>query len=184
MAGGIAYVSWPGVAFSLAGGVFYLIAWAKGTRARQINNAKQVDKIAGMYRDDSACHYATASHPPLFTTPDLTLLGNVLPLLVAVTGRVWTDRPLKCELSDSNAAIVEVFEDQLSMKHLVGETWVKDVQRVRSSIRETPWVLEESAGLGGNIRLPIIDGRDAVLDNVLQLSGGLCIYVFGRVHIA
>lgn len=95
----------------------------------------------------------------------------MLPLLVAVTGRVWTEKPLKCELSDSNAAIVEVVEDQLSMKHLVGETWVKDVQRVRSSIRETPWVIEESAGLGSHTRLPIVDGRDAVLDDVLQLSG-------------
>jgi hypothetical protein len=41
--------------------------------------------------------------------PDLKNVRDLVPLLVAVTGRVWTDAPLKCELTDRRAAMAEVF---------------------------------------------------------------------------
>lgn len=47
MAGGIPIISWSGVATCVVGGVFYLVAWAKGSRARQIDKAKVVNHLSG-----------------------------------------------------------------------------------------------------------------------------------------
>jgi hypothetical protein len=51
-----------------------------------------------------------ASNPHYWVAADLKHKAHLLPILVAVRGRVWTDNPLKCELTDKPAAIVEVSE--------------------------------------------------------------------------
>lgn len=145
MAGGISYISWSGIASCAVGGFFYIIAWAKGREARQLEKALVIERLA-----------------------DLKKLGDLFPLLVAVTGRVWTDQPLECELSTVPAVIAQIAEEQHSLKHTHNGEWVKDVQTVRSSTRECPWGVEDSRG---RTRLPVVEGRNASGDLGLVISG-------------
>lgn len=85
MSGGIAFVHWGGVASCVVGGLFYFVAWAKGLEARQLERALIVDRLS-----------------------DLKKVVDLVPLLVAVTGKVVSDCPLECELSGARAVIAEV----------------------------------------------------------------------------
>lgn len=49
-----------------------------------------------------------AWRPALVRPADLKQLWALVPVLIAVTGRVLAPKPYRCEMSDSEAAIVEV----------------------------------------------------------------------------
>lgn len=144
-ASGVSCVSWGGVASCVVGGFFYLIAWAKGREARQLEKVLVIERLA-----------------------DLKHLADLFPLLVAVTGRAFTDKPLDCELSSVPAVIAQITEEQHSLKQVVTGDWLKDVATVRSSIRECPWAVEDARG---SVRLPVVEGRNASGDLALTVSG-------------
>lgn len=78
-------LGWGGLTSCALGGLLALIGVRCGRLARQLDAAIQVDSLA-----------------------ELKHLFALVPLLVAVTGRVLAPSPLKCEMSDTEAAIVEV----------------------------------------------------------------------------
>ncbi|CAL8467759.1 g7297 [Coccomyxa elongata] len=86
---------------------------------------------------------------------DLKSKAHHLPVLVAVSGKVWTDAPLKCELVGRNAAIAEVREEQQFMRQVNSGEWVRDQHVVRQTWREAPWCLEDAS----HVRLPVIQSR-------------------------
>ena len=53
------------------------------------------------------CRFLPHAHSS-YCHAELKHLLSLVPLLVAVTGRVWAAKPLKCELSEGEGAIVEV----------------------------------------------------------------------------
>lgn len=62
MAGGIPFISWSGVATCVVGGVFYLVAWAKGSRARQIDKAKVVNHLSGALLRAGPCDMKSSTY--------------------------------------------------------------------------------------------------------------------------
>lgn len=142
MPGGlIGFLNLAGGACCSIGGLLALISVFKGREARLLSTATSVDSLA-----------------------DLHQLVGLVPLLIAVTGRVFADRTVKCELSDSEGAIVEYKEEQKSERRQ-STYWYTDVVLLRDSLRETAWSLVDASG----IKLPVVHGRMADGD-VLQMS--------------
>ncbi|KAK9816435.1 hypothetical protein WJX72_000210 [[Myrmecia] bisecta] len=137
---GVKLIHWGGVVSCVVGGVFYVVSLAKQTQARQLGSARQINHIE-----------------------DLKHLVHLLPLLVALRGKVWTDTPLECETTTppTPCVIAQMHEEQQVMKQQDG-SWVRDNQTVRHSVRETKWSLEE-----GKARLPVVDALKA---DVLSLD--------------
>lgn len=90
------------------------------------------------------------------------------PILVAVTGRVWAKKPLKCELSDGDAAIITLSEDKKSETRSAN-VWLPDSSPLREVVKETDWAVVDGAGPFA-VQVPILDGRRASGD-YLQTSG-------------
>lgn len=130
---------------------------------------------------DDACHVLILTSQPTHTRiimmsclpPDLKALAPLVPLVVAVTGRVWTARPLSCELSETAAAIVELQEERKGERR-AGAVWVRQSEPVRTSVREAEWCLQEASGEPGRqnepMQLPVLAGSSAHGD-YLQSSG-------------
>jgi hypothetical protein len=88
-------------------------------------------------------------------------------MLIAVTGRVFADKPIACELSPAQGAIVQLREEKKTSKRAVSASvWLTDTETLRSSIREAEWGLTD----GSKLQLPVVDGRHAEGDS-LQMSG-------------
>ncbi|KAL4422883.1 hypothetical protein ABPG75_009080 [Micractinium tetrahymenae] len=140
----LSFLSYGGVASCALGGLLALVGLAKGRQARQLGAAVPVDSLS-----------------------DLKQLWALVPILVAVTGRVLAPKPYACEMSETEAAIVETREEKRSERRAGGgETWVADSQLLRESMRETEWALAD----GSRVQLPVEGGRHADGD-YLQMSG-------------
>ena len=121
----IGFLNWAGGLSCSLGSLLALVSLLKGREARQLAGATNLDSLGGAQttltphwlalpcwrsappaapRRCQHCSTARADLEPA----DLHQLVGLVPLLVAVTGRVFADRPLKCELSDGKGAIVEV----------------------------------------------------------------------------
>ena len=105
--------------------------------------------------------------PPSLHAPDLRKLLALAPLLVAVSGRVFAERPLRCELSDKAAAIVEAREERRSERRAAA-MWVPEAEVLRQSVRECEWGLEDGSGAA----LPVERGAEAAGD-FMSVSGDL-----------
>lgn len=44
---GVQFVQWPGLACSAVGGIFWLLAYAKGKQKRELESATPVSKLSG-----------------------------------------------------------------------------------------------------------------------------------------
>lgn len=95
-----------------------------------------------------------------------------MPLLVAVTGRVFATRPVKCELSENEGVIVHLREEQKSEKRSQN-VWFTDSEPLRDIVREAPWALADGRGPFA-VMVPVVDGRHAGGD-YLQVSGDIFI---------
>lgn len=104
-------LNWGGLASVALGGLLSLVGLAKGKEARQLESVTQVTSLAGavtgyvLNMTPGGALAEQAALPPLAA---LKSLLAVAPLLVAISGRVWSNKPLKGELSDEEAAIVQV----------------------------------------------------------------------------
>lgn len=87
---------------------------------------------------------------------------------MAITGRVWTPKPISCDLSNDEAVIVELREDRKSETRSAN-VWIPDSAPLREVVRETEWALVGGKG-SQEVQVPIIDGRHAVGD-FLRISG-------------
>ena len=105
---------------------------------------------------------------------ELKHLYRLVPLLVAVTGRVWASRPVKCELSENEGVIVSLREEQKTEKRSQN-VWFSDSEPLRDVVRESPWALADGKGPFA-VMVPVIDGRHAAAGgNYLETSGDIFI---------
>lgn len=125
-------LTWGGVASCSVGALLALVGVAKGRQARQLSTAVQVDSLAGKgsRRKDRRCllvrcrrglpypcsraHFPCPHHcnallrHSLSNLTEMKQLWALVPILIAVTGRVLAPKPYRCEMSENEAAIVEV----------------------------------------------------------------------------
>ena len=147
------------------GALLHLSSSSKGRQARYLeNNVRKVDRFG-----------------------ELESLLSVVPVLVAITGRVWCKKPINCLLSEEKGAIVKLREERKSESR-TSDIWIPGVEPLREVVKESPWALAQSletAFLGsestsrpaepGNgrhdaVMVPIVSGCEAH-GRALQLSG-------------
>lgn len=88
---------------------------------------------------------------------------------MAVTGRVWAPKPLRCELSEGQGAIVVVLEERAGETRS-NDAWLPDARALRQYTREVPWALADGSGPFA-VHLPVQDGsRAAQNGGALALS--------------
>ncbi|KAL1197640.1 E3 ubiquitin-protein ligase SPL1 [Cardamine amara subsp. amara] len=72
--------------------------------------------------------------------------SKVFPLIVAVSGRVGSETPLKCEQS----GILGVFVKETAQNHLLKRnwrfSWVQDTTLMQPMTKEVPWYLDDGTG--------------------------------------
>ncbi|KAL5209311.1 hypothetical protein ABZP36_004934 [Zizania latifolia] len=66
---------------------------------------------------------------------------KVLPLVVAISGRVGSDTPLICQQSGMGGVIVEETVEQHFLKHNDAGSWIQDSVVMLSVSKEIPWYL-------------------------------------------
>jgi len=71
----------------------------------------------------------------------LDTASKVLPLVVAVSGRVGSDTPLICQQSGMRGVIVEETAEQHFLKHNDAGSWIQDSAVMLSVSKEVPWYL-------------------------------------------
>ena len=100
---------------------------------------------------------------------EVKYLVSAIPLLIAVTGRVWASKPATCELSDNKGAIVVLREDKKSQTR-TDNIWFTDNEPLRQVVKESPWALVDGMG-PFQTQLPVIDGRHATPVDCYDVSG-------------
>jgi len=98
---------------------------------------------------------------------ELKHLFSLVPILVAVSGRVWASKKVNCELSDETGVIVSLRDDSKS-ETKSENVWLSNSTPLRQVVRETPWALVDGKG-PFQAQLPVQDGRQAAGD-YMQLS--------------
>ena len=116
----VGFLNWGGVASLALGGLLALVGAFKGKEARQLEAAREVQSLAGEKGGRRAPWHSSllcggrprdARRPAPGPLPAaLKALLNMVPLLVAISGRVFAEKPLKTELAKEpkQAAIVQV----------------------------------------------------------------------------
>ena len=109
---------------------------------------------------------------PISSFKDIEQLIPLLPLLVAITGRVWCKEPLHCALSDQQGAIVELREEKKTESR-ASDVWLSGTEPLRTVVREKPWAIVQPADAvfgeqGGHgamaedlVMVPVLDGSHA-----------------------
>jgi hypothetical protein len=90
-------LGYGGLASCALGGLLALVGVAKGHQARELDAAVKVESLG-----------------------ELKQLLALVPLIVAVTGRVMAPKPCRCEMSECEAAIVQVGRGCTSFRCLHG----------------------------------------------------------------
>jgi E3 Ubiquitin ligase/Zinc finger, C3HC4 type (RING finger) len=101
---------------------------------------------------------------------ELKHLFSLVPILIAVSGRVWANRQINCELSENKGVMVSV-RDENKSETKSENIWLTNSTPLREVIKETPWALVDGKGPFA-VHLPVQDGRQAAGD-YMQLSGDL-----------
>lgn len=81
---------------------------------------------------------------------------KVLPLVVAISGRVGSDTPINCEQSGLRGVIVEETAEQHFLKHNDAGSWIQDSALMLSMSKEVPWYVDDGTG-----RVYVVGGRGA-----------------------
>eukprot|EP01026_Neomeris_dumetosa_P055541 TRINITY_DN5055_c0_g1_i1.p1 TRINITY_DN5055_c0_g1~~TRINITY_DN5055_c0_g1_i1.p1 ORF type:complete len:346 (-),score=29.68 TRINITY_DN5055_c0_g1_i1:245-1282(-) len=85
-------------------------------------------------------------------------LVKVLPQLVAVRGRAYSDEPLKSQLSDKKAVITRLTQVRSSWKQdLTTGSWKREQNNLKKVVDEALWCLED----GSSVRLPVFGAQEA-----------------------
>ncbi|KAK1378838.1 RING-type E3 ubiquitin transferase [Heracleum sosnowskyi] len=81
----------------------------------------------------------------------LDTASKVLPLIVSVSGKVGSDRPIKCETSGLECVILK----ETTEKHILKRVrvcsklvlfWKEELNEIKSVIKEVPWYLDDGTG--------------------------------------
>ncbi|XP_062187677.1 E3 ubiquitin-protein ligase SP1-like [Phragmites australis] len=120
-------IPWGGVGCCLSAAALYLLGRSSGRDAEVLRSVAR----AGSMKDLAAI---------------LDTAIKVLPLVVAVSGRVGSDTPLICQQSGMRGVIVEETAEQHFLKHNDAGSWIQDSAVMLSVSKEVPWYLDDGTG--------------------------------------
>ncbi|ONM25665.1 E3 ubiquitin-protein ligase SP1 [Zea mays] len=146
-------IPWGGVGCCLSAAALYLLGRSSGRDAEVLRSVAR----AGSMKDLAAI---------------LDTASKVLPLVVAVSGRVGSDTPLICQQSGMRGVIVEETAEQHFLKHNDAGSWIQDSAVMLSVSKEVPWYLDDGTG-----RVYMVGARSAagliltVASEVFEESG-------------
>ncbi|GJN10837.1 hypothetical protein PR202_ga28967 [Eleusine coracana subsp. coracana] len=146
-------IPWGGVGCCLSAAALYLLGRSSGRDAEVLRSVAR----AGSMKDLAAI---------------LDSASKVLPLVVAVSGRVGSDTPLICQQSGMRGVIVEETAEQHFLKHNDAGSWIQDSAVMLSVSKEVPWYLDDGTG-----RVYVVGARAAagliltVASEVFEESG-------------
>eukprot|EP00897_Mesotaenium_endlicherianum_P001883 jgi/Mesen1/1722/ME000138S00577 len=118
------YVSWGGAFSCVGGAALYWLSNQTGRDAEKLRSIKKVNyliELAGLLESSRK---------------------NVVPLIVAVAGRVGSATPISCEHSSLRGVILQETAEQHYVKNNSG-TWVQDSELVLRNSKIVPWYLED-----------------------------------------
>ncbi|KAF8679082.1 hypothetical protein HU200_045840 [Digitaria exilis] len=146
-------IPWGGVGCCLSAAALYLLGRSSGRDAEVLRSVAR----AGSMKDLAAI---------------LDTASKVLPLVVAVSGRVGSETPLICQQSGMRGVIVEETAEQHFLKHNDAGSWIQDSAVMLSVSKEVPWYLDDGTG-----RVYVVGARAAaglvltVASEVFEESG-------------
>eukprot|EP00267_Zea_mays_P045137 XP_020397382.1 E3 ubiquitin-protein ligase SP1 isoform X2 [Zea mays] len=146
-------IPWGGVGCCLSAAALYLLGRSSGSDAEVLRSVAR----AGSMKDLAAI---------------LDTASKVLPLVVAISGRVGSDTPLICQQSGMRGVIVEETAEQHFLKHNDAGSWIQDSAVMLSVSKEVPWYLDDGTG-----RVYVVGARSAagliltVASEVFEESG-------------
>ncbi|GJN33286.1 hypothetical protein PR202_gb21868 [Eleusine coracana subsp. coracana] len=146
-------IPWGGVGCCLSAAALYLLGRSSGRDAEVLRSVAR----AGSMKDLAAI---------------LDSATKVLPLVVAISGRVGSDTPLICQQSGMRGVIVEETAEQHFLKHNDAGSWIQDSAVMLSVSKEVPWYLDDGTG-----RVYVVGARAAagliltVASEVFEESG-------------
>ncbi|KAL1225325.1 E3 ubiquitin-protein ligase SP1 [Cardamine amara subsp. amara] len=130
-------IPWGGVSCCLSAAALYLLGRSSGRDAEVLKTVTRVNQLKELAQL-------------------LDLDSKILPFIVAVSGRVGSETPIKCEHSGIRGVIVEETAEQHFLKHNETGSWVQDSALMLSMSKEVPWFLDD-----GTSRVNVVGARGA-----------------------
>ncbi|KAJ0255005.1 hypothetical protein HA466_0098280 [Hirschfeldia incana] len=93
------------------------------------------------------------------------LESTVLPSIIAVSGIVGSETPIKCEHSDILGVILEKTEEHHFLKRNWKFSWVQDTALMLPLCKEVPWFLDDGTGR------VIVEGAQSAIGFALTAGG-------------
>ncbi|KAF5842535.1 hypothetical protein DUNSADRAFT_6779 [Dunaliella salina] len=118
------YLSLPGIAALGAGCILYTYSTCVTRRAQELSMAEPISQLA-----------------------DLSKVAQLLPMLVAIRGRVNSYYAKKCELSEKHAVIHELLEEEIWRKQRAEGRTIYEPFETRKVFEECEWFVEDGSGL-------------------------------------
>ncbi|CAL1362077.1 unnamed protein product [Linum trigynum] len=146
-------VPWGGISCCLSAAALYLLGRSSGRDAEALRSVTRVNQLKELAK--------------LFDVEN-----KVLPLVVAISGRVGAETPINCEHSGLRGVIVEETAEQHFLKHNDSGSWIQDSALMLSMSKEVPWYLDD-----GTDRVFVLGARGAsgfvltVASEVFEESG-------------
>ncbi|XP_027116012.1 E3 ubiquitin-protein ligase SP1 isoform X2 [Coffea arabica] len=130
-------VPWGGVSCCLSAAALYLLGRSSGRDADILKSVTRVNQLKDLAQLLDSAY-------------------KVLPMVVAISGRVGSDTPINCEYSGLRGVIVEETAEQHFLKHNDAGSWIQDSALMLSMCKEVPWYLDD-----GTSRVNVIGARGA-----------------------
>ncbi|XP_022960253.1 E3 ubiquitin-protein ligase SP1 isoform X1 [Cucurbita moschata] len=150
---------WGGLSCCLSAAALYLLGRSSGRDAELLKSVTRVDQLKELAQ--------------------LLEAECVVPLVVAISGRVSSDTPINCEFSGLRGVIVEETfcffppqAEQHFLKHNDAGSWIQDSALMLSMSKEVPWYLDDGTG-----RAFVVGARSAtnfilpVVSEIFEESG-------------
>ncbi|CAJ2629266.1 unnamed protein product [Trifolium pratense] len=157
-------VPWHGISCCLSAAALYLLGRSNGRDVdflKSVNRVNQLKELAQLLDEE------------------------VIPLVVAISGRVGSETPISCEFSGLRGVIVEERAEQHFLKHNDAGSWIQDSASMLSMSKEVPWYLEDKTdhvrvfGARGATGFELPVGSEAFEQSGLDLERGKLDYIQG-----
>ncbi|KAK2403721.1 E3 Ubiquitin ligase family protein [Trifolium repens] len=118
----MAMVPWHGISCCLSAAALYLLGRSSGRDVDMLKSVNRVNQLRELAQ---------------------LLDEEILPLVVAISGRVDSETPISCKSSGVRGVIVEETAEQHFLKHNDSGSWIQDSALMLSRSKEVPWYLDD-----------------------------------------
>ncbi|TKY62486.1 Mitochondrial ubiquitin ligase activator of nfkb 1 [Spatholobus suberectus] len=136
-------IHWGGVSCCLSAAALYLLGRSIGGDVEILKSITPVNQLKELAQ---------------------LLDAEILPLVIAISGRVGSESPINCELSGLRGVIVEEMAEQHYVKNDSKGSRIQGSASMPFMSKEVPWYLEDATG-----RVHVVGARDA-MDFVLPVG--------------